>query len=194
MAAVNRRDGSEADMNPLERVARTLDALNETVGRTVAWLTVIMVIAYFTVVVLRYLFDVGSIAFQESVTYMHAFVFMLGAAYTLKHDGHVRVDVLYRRFGLRGQAVVDLFGALGLLLPVSIFILWSSWETVTVSWQRWEGSDETGGLPFVYVLRTVIPVMAVLMILQGISQIARCLLILSGNEAAGPEHDAAREI
>lgn len=178
----------------LIRVAGAIDVLNEKIGRAVAWLTVLMVIATFTIAVLRYVFDVGSIAFQESVTYMHAFVFMLGAAYTLKHDGHVRVDVFYRKFGARGQAVVDLAGALLLLLPVSAFILWSSWETVSLSWERWEGSDETGGLPFVYILKTAIPVMAGLMILQGVSQISRCLLILSGHEEAAPEHDAPGEI
>ncbi|HKJ76050.1 MAG TPA: TRAP transporter small permease subunit, partial [Gammaproteobacteria bacterium] len=146
------------------------------------------------VVVLRYLFDTGWIALQESITYLHALVFMVGAAYTLKHDGHVRVDILYRRFGPRGQAAVDLAGTLLLLLPVCGFILVASWDYVAESWALREGSREAGGLPGVFLLKTVIPVMAVLLALQGLSLALRSALILAGHPGAAPEHDSPREI
>ncbi|NIR25762.1 MAG: TRAP transporter small permease subunit, partial [Gammaproteobacteria bacterium] len=119
-----------------------------------------MVLVTFAVVLLRYLFNTGWIAMQESITYMHALVFMLGAAYTLRHDGHVRVDIFYQKFSPRTRAWVDLLGTLLLLLPVTLFIAWVSWEYVSTAWALKEGSRETGGLPGVYLLKTAIPLMA----------------------------------
>lgn len=181
-------------MSGLEQLARACDTLNEAVGRAVAWLTLAMVAVTFAIVLLRYLFDTGWIAVQESVTYMHALVFLLGASYTLKHDGHVRVDILYRRQSLRGQAWIDLAGTLLLLVPVSISILWLSWEYVSVSWSLREGSQETGGLPGVFLLKTAIPVMAILLLVQGLSQAIRSMLLLRGHTDAGPEHDGRGEL
>jgi TRAP-type mannitol/chloroaromatic compound transport system permease small subunit len=153
----------------VDKISQIIDQLNEWTGRLMAWLTLAMVIVTFSVVVLRYLFDLGSIALQESITTMHALVFMLGAAYTLRHEGHVRVDIFYRRFGERGRAWVDLLGVLLLLLPVTLFIIWISWEYVAASWSLLEGSRETGGLPGVYLLKSVIPLMALLLLLQGVA-------------------------
>lgn len=177
-----------------ERIILTLDAIGEQVGRAVSWLALAMVVITFTIVVLRYVFDIGWIAMQETVTYLHALVFMLGAAYTLKHDGHVRVDIFYRRLPLRGQAWVDLLGTLLLLLPVSGYIGWASWDYVAASWELREGSHEAGGLPGVFLLKSAIPVMALLMALQGIALAVRSLRILTGHPESAPEHDAAREI
>lgn len=165
-------------MHKLERLAHRLDSINEWTGRTVAWLTLAMVIVTFTVVLLRYLFNIGWIAMQESITYMHALVFMLGAAYTLKHEGHVRVDIFYSKFSARARAWVDLLGTLFLLLPVCLFILWISWDYVASSWRVLEGSREAGGLPMVFLLKSIIPLMAGLMILQGISLAAGNLIQL----------------
>ena len=166
-------------MQRLERLGNQLDAINEWVGRTVAWLTLAMVIVTFAVVLLRYLFNIGWIAMQESITYMHALVFMLGAAYTLKHEGHVRVDIFYRKFSARTRAWVDLLGTLLLLLPVCIFIFWVSWDYVASAWQILESSRETGGLPAVFLLKSVIPLMAGLLILQGLSLAATNVIRLS---------------
>ncbi len=151
-----------------------------------AWLALALVLVTFSVVVLRYLFEVGSIALQESILYLHASVFLLGAAYTLRVDGHVRVDIFYRHLSARGQAVVNLLGALLLLLPVCGFLLWISWDYAATAWSLREGSRETGGLPYVYLLKTLIPLAAFLLILQGISQMLASLAVLSrsGNEAA----------
>ncbi len=181
-------------MERLARLARRLDQLSEWTGRGIAWLTLGMVLVTFAVVVLRYLFNIGWIAMQESVTYMHALVFMLGAAYTLRHDGHVRVDIFYQKFSPRGRAWVDLLGTLLLLIPVTVFITWISWEYVASSWELREGSRETGGLPWVYLLKTAIPLMAILMLLQGLSLGLRSLLVLLGHEEDAPSHDPSTEV
>ncbi len=160
-----------------ERIIYCIDLVNEWIGKSVAWLTLAMVLLTFVIVVLRYAFDLGWIALQESVAYLHALVFMLGAAYTLKHDGHVRVDILYQRCASRTRAWIDCLGTLLLLLPVSIFIIWSSWEYVTDSWRIFEGSSNSGGLPGVYLLKSCIIVMALLLILQGLAMFLRNLLL-----------------
>jgi len=154
----------------------SIDAVNEWLGRCVSWLTLLMVLVTFSIVVLRYAFNIGWIAMQESVAFMHALVFMLAAAYTLKHDAHVRVDIVYQKCSLRVRAWIDFFGTLLLLLPVAGFILWSSWDYVLNSWSISEASRSSGGLPGVYLLKTAIPAMALLLILQGLAQAARSLL------------------
>mgnify|MGYP001608072312 CR=1 FL=1 len=174
-------------LHTLQRIAGFIDDLSERTGQVIAWLTLGTVLLTFTVVVLRYGFDAGSIAMQEAVSYLHAAVFMLGAAYTLKHDAHVRVDIVYRRLSVRGQAMVNLLGTLLLLLPVCIYILASSWEYVAVSWSLREGSQEAGGLDAVFLLKTAIPVMAVLLLLQGIAIAIHSLLQLLGVERVDGE-------
>jgi TRAP-type mannitol/chloroaromatic compound transport system permease small subunit len=161
-------------------VADTLDRLAETTGRLLAWLTLAMVLTTATIVILRYLFNSGSIALQESVTYLHATVFMLGAAYTLKHDAHVRVDIIYQKLTPRGRAWVDLLGTLLLLFPVCLFMLYSSLDYVASSWAIQEGSREAGGLDGVYLLKTAMPVMAILLLLQGCSMLLRNILLIAG--------------
>jgi len=173
------------DMNSkLQTSAALLNRFAEATGRIIAWLTLCMVLITFSVVILRYLFQTGSIALQESVSYLHACVFMLGAAYTLKHDGHVRVDILYQRYSTRTRAWIDLLGTLLLLFPVCLFILFSSLEYVTTSWSIQEGSREAGGLDGVFLLKTTIPLMAVLLLLQGCSIILHSVLLLRGDPPA----------
>jgi TRAP-type mannitol/chloroaromatic compound transport system permease small subunit len=179
----------------LHALARGIDHLSETTGRIIAWLTLGTVLVTFVVVVLRYVFQSGSIALQESISYLHATVFMLGAAYTLKHDGHVRVDILYSDLGPRGKAWVNLVGTLLMLMPVCGFILYVSWEYVAVSWSMHEGSQEAGGLDAVFLLKTVIPLMATLLLLQGLSMVLHSILVLAGQQpdtdagAAGPDRE-----
>jgi TRAP-type mannitol/chloroaromatic compound transport system permease small subunit len=162
----------------LQIIISIVDTLNELVGRTVSWLTLGMVCITFMVVILRYGFDAGWIAMQESVTYFHALTFMAGAAYTLKYDGHVRVDIFYRDMASHTQAWINILGALFLLLPVCLYILWTSWDYVYTSWILLEGSRESGGLPLVFVLKSCIPLMACLLLLQGLSQISHNLLAI----------------
>lgn len=165
----------------LQKLADTLDRLAETTGRIIAWLTLAMVLITCTVVVLRYLFQSGSIALQESISYLHAAVFMLGAAYTLRHDGHVRVDIFYQKYTPVTRAWIDLLGTLLLLFPVCGFIFASSLDYVAASWAIHEGSREAGGLDGVFLLKTVIPVMALLLMLQGCSIVLHKLLLISGH-------------
>lgn len=179
----------------LQRLQSGLSSVNEVVGRAISWVTLCMVVVTFLVVVLRYAFNLGWIAMQESVTYMHALVFLLGAAYTLKHDGHVRVDIFYRRLGQRGQAWVDLLGALLLLWPVCIYISWVSWDYIASSWEVREASGEAGGLPGVFLLKTTILVMTTLVAIQGTVQVLRSILIIRGIDIAGEQNgEATREI
>lgn len=161
---------------PIQRSIDLINSVNEWIGRAVSWLTLVMVLVTFAIVVLRYVFNVGWIAMQESVSYMHTMVFMLGAAYTLKHDGHVRVDIIYQRCSARTQAWIDFLGALMLLMPVAGFILYSSWEYVGNSWAIHESSRSSGGLPGVFLIKTLIPVMACLLFLQALALMLHSLL------------------
>jgi TRAP-type mannitol/chloroaromatic compound transport system permease small subunit len=165
-------------------LADTIDWLNTKIGRAAAWLCLAVVGIQFTVVVLRYLFGIGSIWLQESIIYSHAAMFLLVAAWTLKNEGHVRVDIFYASASPRRKAVIDLGGALFLLIPFAAAILYFSWPYVARSWAIMEGSREASGLPLIFVLKTLIPVFAVMLILQGAAQAIRAWLILSGKAVA----------
>jgi TRAP-type mannitol/chloroaromatic compound transport system permease small subunit len=162
-----------------------VDRLVCGLGRMVSWLTVIMVLITATVVVLRYVFGVGWIWLQETVTWMHATVFLLAAAYTLSHDEHVRVDIFYRGMSPRGQALVDSLGVLLLLLPTCLWIVFSAWDYVAASWQVRESSLETGGMPGLFLLKSLIIVTPVLLAIEGLALVVlRWARILSA--APGP--------
>jgi len=162
--------------NHLKRTAKGIDFVNDIIGRSVAWLMLVMVIVTCGVVIARYLFGAGSIALQESVMYMHGTVFMLAIAFTLKEKAHVRVDILHEKFNKRTRALVDMLGTTFLLLPVNTFIFWVSLDYVTFSWSLSESSSQPGGLPGVYMLKTLIPAMAGLLILQAIAEFLRSFL------------------
>lgn len=165
----------------LINTANFIDASNEFIGKSISWFTLIMVLVMFGIVVMRYIFNEGSIAGQESVMYMHALVFMLGAAFTLKRDKHVRVDIFYSKMSKRNKALTNFLGNLLLLLPVCIFILWSSWDYVIEAWRIKESSREAGGLPWIYLLKTSIIMMSALLILQAFANMLRDLLDLITN-------------
>jgi len=161
---------------------RLIDQFTEVLGRIIAWLTLVMVCVMFSIVVLRYGFNLGWIAMQESVLYMHGFIFMLGAGYTLKADGHVRVDIFYHKFSQKKKALVDLLGSIFLLLPVTIFIFFISFDYVSQSWEILEKSSEAGGLPFVYLSKSLLLVLAVTLSLQGLAEIGRSLIVLTSDD------------
>lgn len=152
-----------------------IDRLCEAIGRSVAWLALLLVATTFAVVVLRYGFDRGLLWMQESTTWMHALLFMLGAAWALRTGDHVRVDVLYRRLDPRRQAWTDLLGTVLFLLPLCGYVFFESWPYVLQSWQIHETSREAGGLRGLYLLKSVIPLTAALLALQGVSEIVRAL-------------------
>lgn len=164
--------------NPPGPVVRLIDSAINRLGRAVAWLTLLMGAVTGLVVLLRYGFGIGSIALQESITYLHATIFMLGAAYTLQKGGHVRVDVFYHHFSPVTKAWIDCIGGVVFLLPVSLFIGVISWHYVGESWSIHETSADPGGLPFVYVLKTLIPLLSATLVLQGAAEILRNLAVL----------------
>jgi TRAP-type mannitol/chloroaromatic compound transport system permease small subunit len=138
----------------------------------------LMVMGTVTVVILRYLLGTGAIVVQESVMYLHALTLLLGIPYALKEDAHVRVDVLRGRLGERGRLRVELLGHLLFLVPVAATVLYLSLPYVASSWRILERSPEVGGLPAVFLLKTLIPLMAALLLIQGAAEIGRCLLLL----------------
>lgn len=153
------------------------ERINLSIGRAAAWLTLVMVIVTFVIVVLRYAFDFGWIWLQETVGWMHAAVFMLAAAYTLAQDEHVRVDIFYRNCSPRRRALIDAVGTLIFLMPFCVFLIWTSWGYVSVSWSIHEGSREAGGLvyPFTSLLKSMIPLMAVLLFGQALAILAKSI-------------------
>jgi TRAP-type mannitol/chloroaromatic compound transport system permease small subunit len=153
------------------------DRISVAIGKAAAWLTLIMVLVTFAVVVMRYVFDFGLIWLQESVTWMHAVVFMLGAAYTLRDEEHVRVDVFYRGASKRRKAWVDLVGVVVFLLPLCGFLAFKAYDFIALSWSMKEASRESGGLPYpmLPILKTVLIIMPVTVALQGVSLMLRSL-------------------
>jgi len=137
-----------------------------------------IVLLQFALVLARYLFGLGSIWLSETVIYAHATLFMLAAAWTLAAGGHVRVDVFYAEASARAKAVIDLIGALLLLLPFALALLWLAWPYAARSWAILERSQEASGLPLVFALKTLIPLFALLMALQGIAQAIRAITLL----------------
>jgi TRAP-type mannitol/chloroaromatic compound transport system permease small subunit len=135
------------------------------------------------IVIMRYGFSIGSIMAQESVTYMHGCLFMLGAAYTLKTDSHVRVDIFYRSFSPRTRAWVNSLGGIAFLMPLCAFMFFSSWNYVSESWAIHETSAEPGGIPAVFLLKSLLPLMAFNLLLQGLAETLRSALLLAGEQA-----------
>jgi len=172
-----------SSLRRLDRLADNIDRLSAAVGRAVMWCLLFMLLAGFAVVLMRYVLGVGSVWLHESILYAHAAVFMLAAAWTLSTDGHVRVDIFYADASPRTKALVDLLGALLLLLPFALVLLILSLPYVARAWAILEGSRETSGLPAVFLLKTLIPLFAALLALQGLAQAIRAALALAG--AAG---------
>ena len=160
-----------------------IDRVSTLLGKAASWLTLAMVLVTFVIVVMRYVFDAGLIWLQESVTWMHAVVFMLGAAYTLQQEEHVRVDVFYRTMSESRRAWVDATGVVLFILPLCIFLAWKSWDFVAISWDIREASRESGGLPYPFVplLKSVILLMPTAVALQGVALLLRSVRVLRGS-------------
>ena len=163
----------------LSKISQRINQFSNSVGQVIAWLTLLLVILVMTVVISRYLLGIGSIAIQESVSYVHAIIFMLGLAFTLQRGGHVRVDIFYREFSPRRKAIVDLIGAAIFLLPFCGLILFGSWDYVMASWSIRETSSETGGIAAVYLLKTLMIIMPITLGLQGVGQMIESVLVLT---------------
>lgn len=157
----------------MHRLADNIDRLNTAIGRAAAWLALVVVVLQFALVLGRYVFDFGSIWLSETVIYAHAALFLGAAAWTLRAGAHVRVDVFYADAAPRRRAWIDLIGSLLLLLPFMMTLLWLSVPYAARSWAVLERSQEASGLPLVFILKSFIPLFAVLMALQGLAQAIR---------------------
>jgi TRAP-type mannitol/chloroaromatic compound transport system permease small subunit len=155
----------------LPSIAKLLSQIPLFTGQMVSWFSAIMVLLLTINVLSSWLFKSSSILVSESITWMHSANFLLAAAYTLNRGEHVRVDIFYTKMSLRGKAVVDLLGTLLLLLPVSLFIIWSSWSYVRLSWRIGEVSAEAGGMPYTFILKAFLILMPLLLIIEAINQL-----------------------
>ena len=172
--------------NTTARIADEIDRITAAVGRIATWCALYVVLAEFAVVVLRYALGFGSIRLQESVVYAHAGLFMLAAAWTLQIGGHVRVDIFYSHATARARAAIDLLGAIVFLLPFAAVLFALTLPYVERSWHIFEASPQPSGLPFVYLLKTVILAFAALIGLQGVAQALRAALVLGAPSRQRP--------
>ncbi|MGB0440417.1 MAG: TRAP transporter small permease subunit [Paracoccaceae bacterium] len=161
----------------MKATAAGLDRINIAIAAGVRWLVLLMVLMQFCLVLGRYVFGVNSIAAQESVLYMHAALFMLGAGYTMLVDGHVRVDVVYSKLSKAAQRRVDIFGHLFFLMPAMLALLYWSWPSVHNSWKILEGPLAVGGIEAVFLLKSLIPAFCVLVMLQSLSILIRLIAV-----------------
>lgn len=152
--------------------------LSQIVGKSVAWLTLLMVIFSVINVLASWLFNTSWIWLRESVTWMHGANFLLAAAYTLNSQSHVRVDIFYSKMNQKQQALVDFVGTLLLLAPTSLFIAWASWPAFVLSWRVNEVSSEAGGLPALYILKGLLILMPLLLIIEALNQLLKSATVL----------------
>jgi TRAP-type mannitol/chloroaromatic compound transport system permease small subunit len=171
-------------LTPLAPVLRAADALSEYAGRLAGLLAIALVALSFALVVARYVLGLGSVAAQEAVLWLHATLFLLGLAYALRHGAHVRVDVFSQRWTPRTRARVEFAGMVLLLLPLCAFIVAMSWDYVAASWAAREGSRDPGGLPGWYLLKSVLPLSALLLMLQAVAEALRALRRAGGHGEA----------
>jgi TRAP-type mannitol/chloroaromatic compound transport system permease small subunit len=174
-------------MNILKTLCRWIDKLNEWIGRGVSWVTLALVVVIFIDVVMRYLFNTSFVFTQELEWHLFAFIFLIGAGYTLLHDGHVRVDIIYQRLGLKGQAWINLLGVILFLIPGCFMVMMTSWKFVVNSFLVMEGSPDPGGIPFRFIVKGCIPAGFLLLLTQGISLAMHSLLQILGIETANEE-------
>ena len=169
-------------LNFLRKVSQIIDSFTDKIGLIVAWLTTILVLNVFYDVIMRYAFHHGNIAVQEMEWHIFSVIFLIGAAYTLKEDGHVRVDIIYTKLSNKQKAWIDFLGTFVFLIPFCIIVIYASLNFIEASWAVREVSPDPGGLPGRYVLKAMIPLGFLLMIIQGISQAIKNLLVITGHE------------
>ena len=166
-------------MPSLLRFSAFIDALNEWIGKAVAWLGLAAVVICTITAVARYALNIGSNAWLEIQWYLNSAVFLLVAAWALKRNEHVRIDVIAGRLSPRAQAWIDIVGSLFMLLPAVAIIAWYSWPSLVSSWRIQEYSSDPGGL-IRWPVRILIPVAFTLLGLQGISELIKRVAFLKG--------------
>ncbi len=173
-------------MRALALFVQAIGGLNRLIGNVFAWLAVAVVLVCFTVVVQRYVFNITYLWMQDLYVWLSGAMFTTIAAFALFRDDHVRVDIFYRPASLRWRAIADIIGVVLLLLPF-MFVVWN-WGLPYVlrSWRYYEGSQNIGGMPGLFVLKTFILVFVVLLTLQGLAMVARSILVLAGKHDTLP--------
>jgi TRAP-type mannitol/chloroaromatic compound transport system permease small subunit len=179
-------------MNSLIAVIRAIDALNERVGRAVLWLVGAATLVSALNALARYALGRSSNAWLEIQWYLFAAIFLLAAGYTLRHNGHVRVDVLYGNLSRRAQAWIDLLGGVLFLLPLSLLMLWLSWPGFVESWRLGEMSPDAGGLAR-WPVRLLPPLGFALLALQGVAEVLKRVAFLRGVDLL-PHEKPAEEV
>ncbi|MCG8685047.1 MAG: TRAP transporter small permease subunit [Desulfobacterales bacterium] len=169
-------------MGFIEKCVNIIDGVSDKIGHIVGWLTTLMVLIVFYDTVMRYAFNKGNVALQELEWHLFAVVFLIGAAYTLKEGGHVRVDILFINFSKKTKAWVDLIGTIVFLIPFCIMLIFATQKFIGNSWAVREISPDPGGLPARYILKTMIPLGFFLLMVQGLSEAGKCLLVLTGRK------------
>ncbi len=179
----------------MHTVYKAIDGLNDWAGRCVAWATLLMVLIQFILVMMRYVFSaqdfllLSTLWWQEAIVYLHGALICAAAGYTFLHNGHVRVDIFYRDASETTKDWTDLTGSVIFLLPVCYLIWWSAWPNVALSWRNLEGSTETSGIPYKYLLKSTVLLLAGLLALQAISTAIKAALRLLGHEIDDPYRD-----
>lgn len=167
-------------MDLLRIFADAVDRLNDWVGRTASWIMLPVALVAFAVVFMRYVLGAGYPWLQEVYVWLHGAAFMSAAAWVLKEDKHVRVDLIYKRLGLRAKACIELAGVFLFLIPMVGLMAWWAWPAVERSWRLMERSPTADGLQFMYALKSFAVVFCVLVLLQGLAMAARAVLVLAG--------------
>ena len=174
-------------LNLLKVFCGAIDSTNEAVGRIVSWVSLLLVLVVFVDVVMRYLFKTSFVFTQELEWHLFAFIFLIGAGYTLLHDGHVRVDIIYQRLGVKGRAWINLIGVIFFLIPGCYLVISTSWHFVSNSFSMLEGSPDPGGIPYRFIVKGTMTVGYTLLLLQGISMGLHSLLQILGVETIEEE-------
>ena len=174
-------------MQALTSICSWIDTINDRIGRGVSWATLLLVVVTFVDVVMRYTLNISFVFTQELEWHIFAFIFLMGAGYTLKIDGHVRVEVFYGKLGRKGRAWINLIGVLFFLIPSCIIFIKTSIPFVVKSFQVMEGSPDPGGIPFRFLLKACIPAGYALILIQGFSLGIGSLLELTGYKAEADE-------
>ena len=175
-------------LNLLKVLCGAIDSTNEAVGRLVSWVSLLLVLVVFVDVVMRYLFKTSFVFTQELEWHLFAFIFLIGAGYTLLHDGHVRVDIIYQRLSVKGRGWVNLLGVIFFLIPGCLLVIDTSWKFVGNSFSVLEGSPDPGGIPFRFIIKGTMTLGYVLLLLQGLSMGFHALLQILGLETAEEEN------
>jgi TRAP-type mannitol/chloroaromatic compound transport system permease small subunit len=164
----------------MDRMLRAIDGVSTAAGWLAAWLIVPMTLAVSYEVTARYAFNAPTVWAYDTTYMLYGAQFMLAAAYTLLRGGHIRTDVFYERWSARTRATIDVVSYVFFFFPGMLFVLYAGWVEALLSWQIGERSDWSAWRPILYPLKAVVPLTALLLILQGLSELIKCVRVIRG--------------